>query len=81
MYVILYVKCSVLFTYQTNCNISRTKSDMKKNYRWSSFIISRVLSMYTYFHVHFNNFSNGYLLTMSISNEQSAVRPAPSVPK
>ena len=37
--------------------------------------------MYTYFHVHFNNFSNGYLLTMSISNEQSAVRPAPSVPK
>ena len=30
MYVILYVKCSVLFTYQTNCNILRTKSDMKK---------------------------------------------------
>ena len=55
--------CSVLFTYQTNRNISRMKSDMKKrmqgviyisnksqylkndmkNYRWSSFIISRVL--------------------------------------
>ena len=37
--------CSVLFTYQTNHNISRTKSDMEKlyNYTWSSFIISRVL--------------------------------------
>ena len=33
--------CSVLFTYQTNCKISRT---IARNYRWSSFIISRVLS-------------------------------------
>ena len=28
-----------------------------------------------------NNFGNGYLLTISISNEQFAVRPAASVPK
>ena len=65
----LILQCDVyrvlrVFTYQTNRNISRMKSDMKKrmqgviyisnksqylkndmkNYRWSSFIISRVLS-------------------------------------
>ena len=40
--------CSVLqvFTYQTNCNILRTKSNMEKTIHgdWSSLIISRVLS-------------------------------------